>query len=78
MKTCSTEPNASLDLPREFEDLEGLVQNDLQALARILTQRAHERLLLTRREYHELHTRLLSDLTEAINAALEPLSADRR
>ncbi|CAN5863409.1 hypothetical protein BH23PLA1_BH23PLA1_10300 [soil metagenome] len=77
--TCQTDTSpVSLDLPREFEDLAGLLEIDLKAIASALTHRAHERLLLTRREYHQLHRDLLDNLSRAINESLEPLSADLR
>ena len=43
-----------------------------------LTERAHERLMLTRREYLELQQNLWNGLTEVVNQAVEPLSAERR
>ena len=47
-----------LELPVEFEDLEGLLRADLRAVVAMLTQRANERLLLTRREHHQLRETL--------------------
>jgi hypothetical protein len=79
MVTCSQDTSyTSLELPVEFEDLAGLVQADIQAIVAMLTQRAHDRLLLTRREYHHLQQTLWNGLTEAVNTAVEPLSAERR
>jgi hypothetical protein len=79
MVTCAKDTSqASLELPVEFEDLAGLVQADIQAIVAMLTQRAHEQLLLTRREYHQLQQTLWNSLTEAVNTAVEPLSAERR
>ena len=79
MVTCSQEKTyTSLELPAEFEDMAGLVQADIQAIVAMLTQRAHERLLLTRREYHELQQTLWNGLMEVVNTAVEPLSAERR
>ncbi len=68
----------ALDLPHELEGLEGLVQTDLKAIVTVLTQRASERLLLTRRETYQLRRELWNNLTRAINETVEPLSADRR
>jgi hypothetical protein len=74
-----TEASATpLNLPVEYEDLEGILQIDLQAIASMLTQRAHERLLLTRREYHELYNELLEGMAGAINERLEPLTVECR
>ncbi len=79
MSTCKHEsPFQTLDLPIEFEDLTGLIQTDLKVIVNALTQRASERLLLTRREVQHLRRALWNDLTRAINDAVEPLSADRR
>jgi hypothetical protein len=79
MNTCPTKKAfAELELPVEFEDLTGLIQADLKAVVVMLTQRARERLLLTRRESQHLQKDLWNGLTEALNQAMEPLSADRR
>jgi hypothetical protein len=79
MASCTRETSfAALELPPEFEDLEGLLQADLQAIVAMLTQRAHERLLLTRREFHHLQQTLWNGLTEVVNVAVEPLTAERR
>lgn len=68
----------ALDLPREFEDLEGLIQADLQAVVVMLAQRAHERLFLTRREFAQLQANLWNGMTDAVNAAVAPLSVENR
>ena len=79
MATCDHEATfTALELPPEFDDLAGPVQADLRAIVVMLTQRAHERLLLTRREYQQLQQTLWNGLTEAVNAAMEPLSAENR
>lgn len=80
MPYAPTEKTAGspLDLPAEYEDLTGLIELDLQAMAGVLTQRAHERLLLTRREYHQLYHKLIRNMAEAINETLEPLTIDCR
>ena len=44
----------------------------------MVTERAHERLMLTRRQHHHLQRALWNGLTEALNEAVEPLSADNR
>jgi hypothetical protein len=68
----------TLELPDEFEDLTGLLQSDLKAIVASLTQRATERLMLTRRETRDLRKALWNNLTQVVNEAVEPLSADRR
>jgi hypothetical protein len=79
MATCEHDTSfVALELPREFEDLTGLLHTDLQAIVAMLTQRAHERLLLTRREYRHLQQTLWNGLTDAVNSAVEPLSAECR
>ncbi len=79
MAACKNEMEiAELELPNEFEDLEGLLRADLSAVVGMLTQRAHERLLLTRREYYQLRTTLWNNLATAVNEAVEPLSIERR
>ena len=55
MSTCNPESALHrLDLPPEFEDLNGLIQTDLRAIVLAVSQRASERLLLTRRETKQL------------------------
>ena len=44
----------SLQLPPEFEDLTGVVQNDLKVIVSILAERATERLLLSKRQSQQL------------------------
>ena len=79
MAACKNETSLNdLELPAEFEDLEGLLRADLRAMVAMMTQRADERLLLTRREHIQLRADLWNNLTAAINEAVEPLSADRR
>jgi hypothetical protein len=79
MATCDRQSALeSLDLPDEFEDLTGLLQTDLRAIVTVITQRASERLLLTRRETRQLRQTLWNRLTEVVNTTVEPLSADRR
>jgi hypothetical protein len=67
-----------LHLPPEFEDLTGVVQNDLKVMVSILTDRASERLLLSRRQSQLLRRSLWEGLTRALNEKLEPLSVERR
>jgi hypothetical protein len=79
MAFCKNETTLNeLELPAEFEDLEGLLRADLRAVVTMLTQRANERLLLTRRESIQLRQALWNNLTAAVNEAVEPLTAERR
>lgn len=79
MATCKNDTRlTSLELPSEFDDIEGLLRTDLGAVVSMIAQRANERLLLTRREYAQLRVNLWNQLVSAVNAAVEPLSADRR
>jgi hypothetical protein len=68
----------TLELPHEFEDLTGLLESDLKAVVVQLAERATERLLLTRRETRQLRRTLWNNLTQVVNEAVEPLSAERR
>ena len=68
----------SLQLPPEFEDLTGVVQNDLKVIVSILAERATERLLLSKRQSQQLRRSLWNNLTETINKGLEPLSVEHR
>jgi hypothetical protein len=79
MATCRPETTLrTLDLPDEFEDLTGLLQSDLKSVVTLLTERASSRLLLTRRETHQLRQTLWNNLAQVVNEAVEPLSAERR
>ena len=80
MAACKNEVALNeLELPAEFEDLEGLLRADLRAVVTMLTQRANERLLSDpSRASHQLRANLWNNLTAAVNTAVEPLSADRR
>ncbi len=79
MSTCERETQfVALDLPEEFEDLEGLIQADLQAVVAMLVQRAHERLMLTRREFQHVQMNLWNGMADAVNAAVAPLSIESR
>jgi hypothetical protein len=68
----------SLKLPPEFEDLTGVVHNDLKVIVSILTDRATDRLLLSRRQAQQLRRTLWNGLAETINDSLEPLSVEHR
>ena len=59
----------SLELPDEYQDLEGLIRTDLTAIVGALTQRAQDRLLLTRRETLQLRQTLWNNLTAAVAEA---------
>jgi hypothetical protein len=67
----------SLELPDPFEDLTGLIGSDLRVISRALAERAASRLLLSRRQTHELQRRLWNNLTQAINDTMESLTIER-
>ena len=69
---------ATLELPREFEDLGGLLEADLAAIVRMVTTRAHERLCLTNREFRLLQERLWNGLAGTLSQTLEPLTVESR
>lgn len=68
----------TLDLPPEFEDLTGLIAGDVKVIASILTQRASERLLLTKKQARDLQRSLWNRLAEGIHDEIEPFTVDRR
>ncbi len=79
MATCERKAQfISLDMPAEFEDLEGLLQADMQAIVAMLATRAHERLFLTRREFQGLQEALWNKMADAINETMTPLSVENR
>jgi hypothetical protein len=79
MATCEhSQAYRSLALPNEYEGLDGLIDADLRAVVSMLTERANERLFLTRREIAQLQAKLWNGLTRAVNDAMEPLTAENR
>ncbi len=71
-------PLQPLQLPSEFEDLTGVIQSDLKVIVSIITERAVDRLMLSRRQSQQLQRKLWSSLTETISKNLEPLSVEHR
>lgn len=67
-----------LDLPKEFNDLEGFIGADLQAIVTMVVQRAHERLYLTGREHERLQVELWNGLADAVNNVAAPLTIESR
>jgi hypothetical protein len=67
----------SLELPDAFEDLSGVIRADLKVIVTALSQRASERLLLSRRQSLELQRALWNDLTRVISETVEPLTIER-
>ena len=67
----------SLELPDAFEDLSGVIRADLSVIVSALTERASERLLLSRRQSLQLKQTLWNDLTRVISETVEPLSVER-
>lgn len=68
----------TLDLPQEFEDLTGLIKSDIKVIVSILSERAAERLLLSKRQTQQLQRSLWNSLAETINSQTKALSVDRR
>ncbi|GAC1334946.1 MAG: hypothetical protein NVSMB14_02210 [Isosphaeraceae bacterium] len=66
-----------LELPREFEDLEGLVRADLRAIVAMVGDRARDRLLLSRKQCRHLQKSRWTSLVEALKDAVEPLTAEQ-
>ena len=78
MSTCTQEsPPRSLELPDAFEDLTGVIASDLKVIVTVLTQRAGERMLLSRRQLQQFQRRLWNDLTQVLTETLEPLDVER-
>ncbi len=79
MATCEQALQfVSLDMPEEFDGLEGLIHADLQAVVAMIVERAHERLHLTRREHKQLQAEVWNGMADALNAATAPLSLQNR
>jgi hypothetical protein len=79
MFACTQEsPPRALELPEAFEDLTGIIASDLKVIVGALTQRAGERMLLSRRERQELQCTLWNNLTRALAETLEPFDVERR
>ncbi len=79
MSCCEQEAAfATLDLPDDFLDLDGLLEADLRAIVTMVTERAHERLFLTRREQRALQARLWNGMVAVLCEAMEPLSVENR
>jgi hypothetical protein len=78
MSTCTHEsPPRSLELPDAFEDLTGVIASDLKVIVTVLTQRAGERMLLSRRQRRQLQVQLWNNLTQALSETMEPLQVER-
>jgi hypothetical protein len=78
MSTCTHEsPPRSLELPDAFEDLTGVISSDLKVIVTALTQRAGERMLLSRRQRQQLQRQLWNNLTQALSETLGPLQVER-
>jgi hypothetical protein len=78
MSTCTHEsPPRTLELPDAFEDLTGVIASDLKVIVTALTQRAGERMLLSRRQRQQLQCQLWNNLTRALTETLDPLQVER-
>lgn len=79
MLVCTQEVSyVDLDLPTEFDDLQGLLQTDLRSIVTLLAQRAHSRMRLTKREQAQLREDLWNRLAESINQTMAPLTIENR
>jgi len=67
-----------LKLPPEFEDLTGVIQNDLKVIVTILADRADQRLLLSKRQSQQLRRTLWDGLVDSIRKGLEPHKVEHR
>jgi hypothetical protein len=79
MIPCTQEsPPRRLELPDAFEDLTGVIASDLRVIVNVLTQRAGERLLLSRRQRQQLQRTLWDNLSKALTDTLVPLDVERQ
>jgi hypothetical protein len=79
MIPCTQEsPPRHLELPDAFEDLTGVIASDLRVIVNVLTQRAGERLLLSRRQRQQLQRTLWDNLSKALTQTLVPLDVERQ
>ena len=78
ISTTPLRPLTSLDLPREYDGLEGLIEADLQAIVHALTNQAHDRLRLTPRQRDALEANLWNRLVSAVNETMEPFTIENR
>ena len=69
---------ASLELPSDFQGLEGVIAADLRAIVSVLSQQADSRLMLTKREQTLLQSRLWNQLAGVINETMAPFSLENR
>ena len=67
-----------LDLPREYEDLTELLHADIAAIAGALTDRAVERLWLSRGDAKRLRLELWNELVAAVDRSMETLTVECR
>jgi hypothetical protein len=67
----------TLELPDAFEDLTGLIGSDLKVIATALAERAADRMLLSRRQTHQLRRTLWNNLAQVINETMEHLVVER-
>jgi hypothetical protein len=80
MPTCEQQivSCVELELPPELEELAGLIHADLDAIARMISTRAHERLFLARGAHRDLYHSLRNGLTREINIRVAALTAETR
>jgi hypothetical protein len=67
-----------LDLPAGIDEVRGLVDADLRAIVEMVTERARQRMLLTRRQQSSLRRELWNRLVDSINGAVATLDPERR
>lgn len=67
-----------LELPDGLDDLTGLVGADLRAIVDMLSERAGQQLLLSRRQRTSLRCLLWNRLVDSLNDAVALLDAESR
>ena len=71
-------PFLPLELTDELSDVAELIEMDLRAIVNLVSERAHDRLFLTRPEYRRLQKNLWNRLVTSVNDVVKPLSAEAR
>jgi hypothetical protein len=79
MSTCTRENHINtLELPAVLEDLNGVISADLKVIVSALTERATERLMMSRGQSQQLRRTLWNNLTRVINESVETLDVERQ
>jgi hypothetical protein len=79
MAECETaNGRVALDLPPVLEAIEGLIEADIDAIARAIATRAHEQMFLGKQPFRELFERVRRGIVNEINLAVADLRVESR